>query len=147
MIDRFKNNENHNNFTQRGLPTDTLCEDFQEFIGTGAETVQLDLILTSFEELVESEIGRSMHESRIFEQRHQQIFHGNILINIEYIIEYLFAVGLSPAVTIDEIPIKIWGRYLPDILSFKIRELYHMPEYSLIDHFNNPEGGRSLITK
>jgi len=138
MIDRFKNNENHKNFTQRGLPADTLCEDFQEFIGTGAETIQLDLILTSFEELVESEIGRSMHESRIFEQRHQQIFHGNILINIEYIIEYLFAVGLSPTVTIEEIPIKIWGRYLPDILSFMVRELYHMPEYSLIGHVNNP---------
>jgi hypothetical protein len=138
MIDTFKNNENHINFTQRGLPADTLCEDFQEFIGTGAEAVQLDLILTTFEELVESEIGRSMHESRIFEQRHQQIFHGNILINIEYIIEYLFAVGLSPTVNIEEIPIKVWGRYLPDTLSYKIRELYHMPEYSLIGHVNSP---------
>ena len=107
-------------------------EDFEEFVGTGADNVQVDLIFTSLEELIESEIGRSMHENRIFEQRKQQRFQNNILINIEYIIEYLFAVGMSPTVQIDGIPIKIWGRYLPDTLSYNIRKLYRMPEYSLV---------------
>ena len=74
-----------------------------------------------------------MHESRIFMQRQQQELYGNISLNIEYIIEYLLAVGLSPKVHMDEIPIKIWGRYLPDTLSYRIRRLYQMPEYSLID--------------
>ena len=73
-----------------------------------------------------------MHEARIFKQRQHQSSFGNIPTNIEYLIEYLIAVGLSPAVHIDEIPIKIWGRYLPDTLSHRIRSLYNMPGYSII---------------
>jgi len=42
-----------------------------------------------------------MHESRIFMQRQQQELYGNISLNIEYIIEYLLAVGLSPTVHMD----------------------------------------------
>ena len=119
-------------FKQRGLFETNSISNFSEFFTTCANNVQIDLILTSYDELIESEIGRSMHETRIFEQRDQQRFHGNILTNIEYIIEFLFAVGLSPTANINEIPIKLWGRYLPDTLSYRIRELYHMPEYSLL---------------
>ncbi|MFH1025594.1 MAG: hypothetical protein V1764_02835 [Nitrospirota bacterium] len=126
------NRDKTSHFTGRGLSADGSYDDFLSFISTGADTIQLDLILTSFDELIESEMGRSMHENRIFQQRQQKGFLGNIPTNIEYIIEYLFAVGLSPATRIDEIPIKIWGRYLPDTLSHVIRELYGMPEFSLI---------------
>ena len=66
-----------------------------------------DLILTTFEELIESEIGRSMHETRIFLQRQQQTYFVNIPTNVEYIIEYLLAIALIPVVSIEEIPIKI----------------------------------------
>ncbi|MFH1491677.1 MAG: hypothetical protein ABII06_22425 [Pseudomonadota bacterium] len=132
MINEFSALESTLHFTQRGLPADGLREDFSAFITTGADRIQVDLIFTSFDELIESEIGRSIHENRIFEQRQQKRYYGNILNSIEYIIEYLFAVGLSPATEIGEIPIKIWGRYLPDTLSHQIRELYQMPEYSLI---------------
>ena len=52
---------------------------------------------------------------------------------MEYIIEYLLAIALSPVVSIDEIPIKIWGRYLPESLSHNIRKLHNMSEYSLIE--------------
>ncbi len=117
----------------RGLAVDGIENDFKIFSSTGLNTIQIDLIVTSFKELVESEIGRSMHEKRIFDQRQQQRFYGNIPKNIEYIIEYLLAVGLSPSIHIDEIPIKIWGRYLPDTLGFSVRQLFNMPEYSLID--------------
>jgi hypothetical protein len=119
-------------FEQRGLTETNSISEFTEFLASGANSVQIDLILTSYEELIESEIGRSMHETRIFEQRDQQRFHGNILTNIEYIIEFLFAVGLSPKVHLNEIPIKLWGRYLPDTLSYRIRELYDMQEHSLV---------------
>ena len=129
---RFKDNNKSIRYIERGLPGDRLNEDFAGFIATGADTVQIDLIITSFEELIESEIGCSMPETRIFEQRQQREFYGNIPINIEYIIEYLMAVGLSPTIHLDEIPIRIWGRYLPDTLSHRIRKLYRMSEYSLI---------------
>ncbi|MFZ5571664.1 MAG: hypothetical protein ACOZF0_14780 [Thermodesulfobacteriota bacterium] len=121
------------NLSLRGLPVSGITDDFLAFGATGYPAIQIDLIVTTYKELVESEIGRSMHEKRIFDQRQQQRFYGNIPKNIEYIIEYLLAVGLSPAVHIDEIPIKIWGRYLPDTLGFSVRQLFNMPEYSLID--------------
>lgn len=133
MIQRFSSLENKHLFSNKGLSMDRLEEDFNAFIVTGANSVQVDLIFTSFDELVESEIGRSMHEARIFKQRQHQNSFGNIPINIEYIIEYLLAVGLSPSVAIDDIPIKIWGRYLPDALSYRIRNLYNMPEYAIVD--------------
>jgi hypothetical protein len=133
IINRFKDSAKHMDYTMRGLPKKGIQKDFIEFMKTGADSLQIDLISTTYEELVESEIGRSMHETRIFKQRQQQSYLGNLPINVEYIIEYLLAVGLSPATKIDSIPIKIWGRYLPDTLSYQIRKLYHMSEYCLID--------------
>jgi len=132
ILKSLKSLKSESIFKQRGFIDTNSISDFYEFFMNGANNVQIDLILTSYDELIESEIGRSMHETRIFEQRDQQRFHGNILTNIEYIIEFLFAVGLSPRVCLSEIPIKIWGRYLPDTLSYRIRELYHMPEHSLV---------------
>jgi hypothetical protein len=132
IINRFDDNCNRVNYSSRGLPKEDIQRDFIDFIKTGKDTVQLDLILTTYEELVESEVGRSMHESRIFKQRQAQKYQGNIPINVEYIIEYLLAVGLSPEIQIDGIPVKTWGRYLPDTLSYIIRKLYGMPEYCLI---------------
>jgi hypothetical protein len=132
LVRKFKNSGTYIDCKKRGLPDEGLHEDFSKFVVTGADTVHVDLIFTSFEELVESEIGRSMHENRIFEQRKQNRIFGNIPINIEYIIEYLIAVGLSPTIEIEEIPIKIWGRYLPDTLIDRIRKLHQMPEYSMI---------------
>jgi hypothetical protein len=133
IIRRFKENCNAVDYSKRGLPKRGILSDFKKFIGTGEDRIQVDLIFTTFEELVESEIGRSMHENRIFQQRQHQNYSGNLPINVEYIIEYLLAVGLSPVTHIDEIPIKIWGRYLPDTLSYRIRKLYGMPESCLIE--------------
>lgn len=121
------------NLAARGLPAEECASDYRAFFKSGDPTIQLDMILTTFSELCESEIGRSMHERRIFNQRQQQRLYGNIPKNIEYIIEYIFAVGLSPAMYIDEIPIKLWGRYLPDTLGYRIRQLFKMPEFSLLD--------------
>jgi hypothetical protein len=117
---------------RRGLP-DAGTDDFASFLRSGAPDLSLDLILTTHDELLESELGRSMHETRIFRQRQERALYGNIALNIEYLIEYLLAVGLSPATIIDEIPIKLWGRYLPDTLSYCIRRLYGIPEFTLID--------------
>jgi hypothetical protein len=56
---------------------------------------------------------------------------GYIPTNVEFLLEYLFAVGFSPQTQIDHVPIKLWGRYLPDTLVSEIRRLYHLPEYDL----------------
>ncbi|MDD2388854.1 MAG: hypothetical protein PHP23_03870 [Desulfobacterales bacterium] len=133
LIKKFSHEADHVKFTQRGLPSKQQNEDFAVFMRDGSDTIQLDLILTSFEELIESEIGRSMHENRIFRQRRQQRLFGNIPVNIEYIVEYLLSVGLSATLHIDEIPIKLWGRYLEDTLNYNIQNLYNAPGYCLIE--------------
>jgi hypothetical protein len=133
IIEAFAASSHRQTCRRRGLSTDDGMADFETFIHSGASDLSLDLILTTYEELLESEIGRSMHETRIFLQRQERTLFGNIPVNIEYIIEYLLAVGLSPVTQIEEIPIKLWGRYLPDTLSYCIRRLYGIPEYTLID--------------
>ncbi|MBW2152877.1 MAG: hypothetical protein JRH18_14555 [Deltaproteobacteria bacterium] len=132
ILRRFNESSKYIDCSARGLPKKGMQKDFRKFLETGVETLQIDLIFTTYEELVESEIGRSMHETRIFQQRRQQAYFGNLPVNVEYIIEYLLAVALSPTTSLDDIPIKIWGRYLPDSLSYRIRKLYNMPEYALI---------------
>ena len=130
----FKKKANPMDLARRGISAVDVYEDFNSFIRTGVDSVQVDLILTTFDELVESEIGRSMHEIRIFSQRQQAAFYGNIPVNIEYILEFMLAVGLSPTAVLDDIPLKIWGRYLPDTLSHLIRQLYYQPEHTLVPH-------------
>ena len=133
IITAFAASPHRQTCRRRGLSSGDGTSDFEAFIHNGASELSLDLILTTYEELLESEIGRSMHEARIFRQRQEESLYGNIPANIGHIIEYLLAVGLSPVTTIDEIPIKLWGRYLPDTLSYCIRKLYGIPEYTLID--------------
>jgi len=87
------------------------------------------LILSTLPDMVESELGNSIHEERIIAQRNNKVYKGYIPMNVEFLIEYLFAVGLSPQIPIDSLPIKLWGRYLPDTISSHIRKLYQIPEY------------------
>ena len=129
----FSQNTNYRESIRKRIPLENLEEEFSRFVSSGEKTIHLELILTTFEDLLESEIGRSMHEGRIFQQRLQQRLYGNIPLNIEYIIEYLFAVGMSPTNQVTELPIKLWGRYLPDSIGYQIRKLYQMPESALID--------------
>ena len=133
IIRLFSKNKNYRLSIRKRLLMDSLDEEFSRFITSGQKAIHLELIFTTFEDLLESEIGRSMHESRIFQQRLQQRLYGNIPVNIEYIIEYLFAVGMGPTSQVTEIPIKLWGRYLPDSIGYHIRKLYQMPESSLIN--------------
>ncbi|ACL04143.1 conserved hypothetical protein [Desulfatibacillum aliphaticivorans] len=132
LCEKFRQNGKGLVYAQRGLPGDRIHQDFEDFMETGAKDLYVDLIFTTYEEMIQSEIGRSMHETRIFAQRSNQRVFGNIPVNIEYLMEYLLAVGLSPKVELEDIPIKIWGRYLPETLAYCIRKLFGMPEYSLM---------------
>jgi len=53
----------------RGLPEDELQSSFRRYVETGSRTFRVELILTTFEDLVESELGASIHEQRILDQR------------------------------------------------------------------------------
>ena len=74
----------------------------------------------------------SLHEARIIAQRGNRSYRGYIPMNVELLIEYLLAVALSPTTRIERLPIKIWGRYLPDTISSHIRKLYHLPDHEAL---------------
>ncbi|HDQ41933.1 MAG TPA: hypothetical protein ENN39_13030 [Desulfonatronum sp.] len=99
---------------QRGLDPSEAQKGFQEYVARGAGKVRLEIILTTYDELMESEFGRSMHELRILRLRQRQAYCGPIAQNAAYLIEYLLTLASSPTVDVPELPIKMYGRYLPE---------------------------------
>ena len=94
-------------------------------------TIEVSLI--SYEEMLESEIGRSMHEERILAQRQNQQYQGSLTRNIEYLMDYLFRFALSTTKELNEVPIQLWVRYMPDYIDHILRRLYNSSEE--IDYF------------
>jgi hypothetical protein len=119
-------------YLHRGISEEELGKGLEPFLEGASPTLDIELILSTFPNMVESELGNSIHEERILAQRDNRVYKGYIPANVEFLIEYLFAVGLSPQISIDFLPIKLWGRYLPDTISSHIRKLYQMPEYGAI---------------
>jgi len=107
----------------RGVSVYDLEGEFYEYVSTGRRTFRIELILTTLANLVESEFGRGIHEVRILEQRDRSGYSGRIAQNASWIIEYMLNLAISPTVEVDELPIKIWGRYLRDTLSHAVAKL------------------------
>ena len=138
LIDNVRN-DNLAFAKMRGLDAPTLVKDFQHYVETGARTFRAEIILTTFEELVESEFGRAIHEERILEQRKQNSYAGRIGQNASFLIEYLMMLAMSPTTEIDHLPIKMWGRYLPDVFSMSVWKLFGIDyEVPLFDFFDRP---------
>lgn len=112
---------------KRGLNPDNLNQKFADFVRTGEDSIYLEIIVSNYQEMLESEIGRCMHEDRIIEQRQHQPYCGHLAKNIEYLMEYLFTFPASPRIELGELPIKIWNRYLPDYFEDVVRKLFHTP--------------------
>lgn len=128
---RYRTSRSWEQYLNRGIPEDRLGKGLESFLVGAVPKINIELILSTFPDMVESELGSSIHEERIIAQRDNKMYKGYIPTNVEFLLEYLFAVGFSPQVQIDELPIKLWGRYLPDTLISQIRRLYHLPEYDL----------------
>jgi len=119
-------------YLNRGISEGELQKGLELLLQGAMPTLNIELILSTFPDMVESELGKSIHEERIIAQRDNRVYKGYIPMNVEFLIEYLFAVGLSPQVSIENLPIKLWGRYLPDTISTHIRKLYQIPEYGAL---------------
>ncbi|OIP92328.1 MAG: hypothetical protein AUK55_09660 [Syntrophobacteraceae bacterium CG2_30_61_12] len=102
---------------RRGLDPAEAKQGFMGYLAQGADTVRMEIILTTYDELMESEFGRSMHELRILRLRQRQNYSGPIAQNAAYLIEYLLALASSPTVEAAELPIKMYGRYLPETIA------------------------------
>jgi hypothetical protein len=111
----------------RGSRPGDYNREFAEFVRSGEDHIYLEIIVSNYEEMLESEIGRCMHEDRIIEQRLRQPYNGHLAKNIEYLMEYLFVFPYSSQYEMGELPIKLWNRYLPDYFDEVLRALYHIP--------------------
>ncbi len=123
LVDRVKDLD-WSAAAQRGLDPAEAKRHFAGFLEGGARTVRTEVILTTYPELVESEFGRSLHENRIKRLRERQSYSGQIAENARFLIEYLLSVAYAPTVHVPELPIKMWGRYLPETLLSAVRSLY-----------------------
>lgn len=99
---------------QRGLNPEDVRRGIADYVNRGAKSVRIELILTTPEELMEAEFGRSIHELRVLRLRQRQEYNGPLGQNAGYLIEYMLALAASPTIRIPEIPIKMYGRYLPE---------------------------------
>lgn len=118
-------------YLNRGLSETELKKGLEPMLESSQPTLSFELILSTFPDMVESELGNSLHEERIVAQRDHKLYSGYIPMNVEFLIEYLLAVGICPHTHIEQLPIKIWGRYLPDTVIDHIRALYGMPDVEL----------------
>ncbi len=108
---------------RRGLPVAELDKRFSAYVESCSRTFRVELILTTFEDLVESEFGTCIHEQRILDQRDLAGDFGRLAQNASSIIEYMLRLATSPTVDIGELPFKIWGRYIRDTVAHKIAAL------------------------
>ncbi|MDA8085007.1 MAG: hypothetical protein M0024_15225 [Nitrospiraceae bacterium] len=128
---RYRQDRVWERYPNRGIPAEELSRGLEPFLEGADPRINIEVILTTFPDLVESELGSSIHEERIVSQRDNKFYRGYIPMNVEFLVEFLFAVGFSPVDHIDEVPIKIWGRYLPETLGSYIRKLYALPTHDL----------------
>jgi hypothetical protein len=117
----------------RGFPPGEASQAFAEFVRSGEEDVLLEIILSTYQEMLESEIGRSIHEDRIIEQRLFQQYRGPLARNIQCLMEYLFVFPASQKREPGELPIKLWNRYLPDYFDEILKQLFHIPADNDLD--------------
>ncbi len=128
---KYREGKNWEKYLNRGVPEQELKKGIEPLLAGADPRLKIELILSTFDAMVESELGNSIHEERIIAQRDCKAYKGYIPTNVEFLLEYLFAVGFSPQTDIELLPIKLWGRYLPDTLVTFIRRLYRLPEYDL----------------
>jgi hypothetical protein len=114
----------------RGFDRGTVADTYREFVETAEETVRLEMIVSSFEELLESEIGRSMHEERVRAQRAHQDYNGHLATNVRYFMDFVLSLCRAPACAdFEEVPIKLWVKYMPDTHERAVRSLYIPEEF------------------
>jgi hypothetical protein len=128
---RFIDGEGWRRYLNRGISEGKLKKGLEPLLAGAQPTLLLELMFSVFDEFVESEIGASIHEERIVAQRDNKAYKGYIPLNVELLIQYLFEVGFCPKVHIGPLPIKLWGRYLPDTVISCIRSLYGLSRREL----------------
>jgi hypothetical protein len=117
----------------RGFNPDEVDQQYLEFVGSAEDEVSFEMIVSSYQEFLESEIGRCMHEERIQAQRANYEYNGLLATNIRYLMEFMLSLCRSPwRADLEEVPVKPWVKYMPDAIERVVRKLY-IPEEFLFD--------------
>ena len=112
----------------RGFDPKTVHERYQRFLEDAEDQVLIEVIVSTYEDFLESEIGRSMHEDRIFEQRSGHEYQAHLATNVLYLMDYVLSLCLSPrSDEIEDVPVKLWVKYMPDTMDLLFRRLFHVP--------------------
>jgi len=118
----------------RGLDPNTVVEEYRAFVESAEDHVLMEIIVSNFQELLESELGRSMHEDRVLAQRSGHDYRSFLATSVRYLMDYMFTLCLAPGSTpISDVPIKLWVKYMPDTLDREIRRLFDVPTDSSFD--------------
>jgi hypothetical protein len=116
--------------TYRGFDAGSVPRIFREFIEGAEDEVRLEMIVVDFQEFLESEIGRCMHEERVQTQRAHHEYNGHLATNVRYLMEFLLSLCRAPGCDdLAEVPIKLWVKYMPDTIDRALRGLYISQEY------------------
>lgn len=118
-------------FAAHGYTASQANTAFHEFVRSGEADIRLEIIVTSYLEMLESEIGRCMHEERIIRQRHDPRYSGQLAQNIGFLMEFLFTYPALPYRQLDRLPVRIRDRYLPDYFDEVRRRLFNNPSVEL----------------
>lgn len=125
----------------RGFDPATVATEYRHFIETAEDTVSLEVIVSGFEEFMESEIGRSMHEERVQAQRTNPGYKGHLATNVRYLMTYILGMCRAPGMEDVEVPIKLWVKYMPDSIEYIMRALYLADDM----YFDTVAGRNTLI--
>lgn len=109
----------------RGFDRDRVAAEYREHIEQCEDEVYLEIIVSNFAELIESEIGRCMHEERIVSLRRDAEYNGFLATNVRYLMDYVFGLCRSPSnCECTQLPIKLWVQYVPEAIEQILLEPY-----------------------
>jgi hypothetical protein len=97
---------------------------YEDMIRTSSGYVRFEILTIDYEQVLEAEIGRSMHEEHIQAQRDRKEYTGRLAQNVESLMVYLFAFAQSSLPDLEHLPIKLRGSYLDDYVISSLRELW-----------------------
>ncbi len=102
----------------------TIRRLYEDLIRTDSGHVRLEILTIDYEQVMEAEIGRSMHEEHIRQQRDRKEYTGRLAQNVEWLMVYLFAFAQSSLPDLERLPIKLRGSYLDDYVNSALRDLW-----------------------
>jgi hypothetical protein len=102
----------------------TIRQQYRDLILTDSGHVRFEILTINYEQVIEAEIGRSMHEEHVRAQRDRKEYTGRLAQNVESLMVYLFAFAQSSLADLPSLPIKLRGSYLDDYVIGALRDLW-----------------------